>query len=296
MELTWCDAEADELAVRCLEPVPQDGKHEKVHDEVTVERPAPAVYHQLLVILGSLVARQVVHQRGLHAVREDEVEDEEDIEPAIVKQATEAVIISYYHVQRAGDDSHACDGYDERPRQLVAVPEEVERHGLQYHHDPVDDGRKVVDDRVTGREEQSYERKHDMQEEEDLNESQEAQRVGVAELDGLVRLLCRLRCGLVVVLRLLASQTLPLPGGLRLLAVAEAVCDDGELRRLVCLLIRLHGYARHGHRLGSVELGLPRDVGPVDLSGGKCPVYDPFGRLDVSGLFCVIVLRHNAPP
>ena len=288
MELTRGKAVLYEQAVAGLEPMAEYGEHDKIDDVVAPEGPALAVDHDLVDIGRARIACKVVDKFGLHAVRERKVEQQEQVKQDVEEDASKGRSRIERHKHQVGHNGEARYGHDHGSSKFVAVDEEVERHRVQHDEHPVKDRARRVGDRIARGEEQRHDRKDDLEQEADLDHTQETERVGIAKLDGVVRALGRLGRRLVVGMRLPARLPLAVAGSLGLFAVAHVARNDGKFGRLVGYLVGLDRDIGHLHGSFCVLAGLTRNDRAIHLAGGKrtvdrtlrtVDVHAPVGRL-----------------
>ena len=134
----------DELAKPGFHPVAQHREDDEVHDEIADERPSLAGYRELVLLDNALVLGKVVDHGGLHALRQQEVQEEEGVVEHEPQNRERVERIRGQPVYRRQQDADRRSDQNEGPRDLVAVDEEPERHALQNDHDPADDAGRVI--------------------------------------------------------------------------------------------------------------------------------------------------------
>ena len=121
---------------------------EEIHDQVADERPALAVDAEVRLVVLAFTEREFVDQRGLHALGQREIEDEQDEERAIRERLEQGEVPHHDRVDGRCHDPEYRHTYDEGPSDLVAVDEQPEGNALENDHNPRDNRMRAVDHRV----------------------------------------------------------------------------------------------------------------------------------------------------
>ena len=146
--------------------------------------------------------------------------------------------------------------------------------------DPVHDGHGIVDDGVTRREQQREQGARDTDRIANLNEAHEAELPGLAELDRLVGLLCRLGGRAMRPLRISTSLARTDTRVLGLLAVTHVLGNHGKAASLVGLLVGLHCHAHLANRLVGVLLCRLGDGRAIRLARTERSLHGLLGVLE----------------